>query len=157
MGQPHNLTQIIIKWLPLVILTGVWVFLLARARARMSKEDQPEGPTGTGNAAAWGVAFVVLCIFFLALYWLKALSVPWTWTFDQVFAVALLLAVGLGGFQWGRIWWSGGYPAVKERVTLMGQQASLSRPKFTLKTTLFWAVIAVLLVFVVDLLQHLPA
>lgn len=154
MGR-HHYAEIITRWVPYILLLGIWVFVLARRRAGQSKEVQPQA--GDGAGAAGGVGVLVLCVAFLVLYWRKALSVPWTWTFDQVFAAGLLIAVSVGIVGWGRLWWLGGYPAVNSSLTVLGKQLSASQPLFTFKTMLlnilFWIVVAVALVFVFNWLQ----
>jgi hypothetical protein len=76
----------------------------------------------------------------------RAFSVPWRWTQDQILVALLGIALIVGAARWGRIWWGGGYSAVRwQWKTLWNESAALTSKRRYVWISV-WIVVALLLV-----------
>jgi hypothetical protein len=108
---------------------------------------------------AWTVVFWFTCIIAVGVLIstsIKAFSVPWRWTQDQIAAVILWTIYGSAAFKWAIIWRRDGYSGVREKWKALSREttAVLAKPMLTW-SVLFWVVIAMLLVFYFNWQQQL--
>jgi hypothetical protein len=150
MGQPHNLTQVIINWLPILLLAGVFVFFLLRNRTGDRTPVRSQAKAGTGRART--IVTVAMYALVLAFYWFLAFRFPWAWDFDHIGVALICVLLSVQPIIYGYVWWFRGYPALKEQWALAAEISS--RSKLSWKGMLFWMATGVALVFVVNWLQQ---
>lgn len=146
----QNWAQIIIRWFPFVLLSGVLVFFLFRDRAGKRKDDQPQAKVM--NRRATTIRLIVPYVLLLSFFIFLLFAFPWTWTFDHIRVAAMCVVLSVPPIFWGCVWWFGGPAVVKKQWADM-IDVTASVPKFSWKGILFWAVVAVALVFLFNMFQ----
>ena len=77
---------------------------------------------------------------------IRALSVPWTWTANQIFVLVWGAIIVFGIVTWGNVWRAGGWSAVRARWQLVQTQSQEMRSGLKFKAIMFWIIVALLLV-----------
>jgi hypothetical protein len=129
-------------WLSVGMIAGAtgFMFVVALAVAGVREGvaalvNRADTRMDLGLTAKMGIAkttiLVALCLFVLSTFAVKAFSVPWSWTGDQIVFVVMYALVGVLAVVWGRVWWMGGYPLVKERWAAQMAAVEKTRSRYS--------------------------